>query len=475
MAHSKDLCWKIPSGIDLESVLKKHPPTFKYKIDYFFYILDYLSSAMELEDLDNSAGFINMNAQKLQTFIREYKKYVQYLKEHLIIYGDGKIIVGQKSQGYKLSVKRYEYATQQEISIKDRVIRRKIRTQQNEQRSILRKTKQKYHYLTKWFNSDLVIDVGGALKKVEELFPPQAGGIRGTRRGKPSKSSKRFKAIQSIKKFEEQDFYYNVDDNVGRFHSNLTNIKRELRHFITYKGQKLVNIDIKNSQPLFSTLLLREEFYNQKNQNININIITKGQIPQSPNLPSHKKIKLTKLPLSSSYIILVKTLQKANNEILTKYVDFVNSGEFYKKISEVIYPNKPFDKGAIKKLVYSIFFSSNRYLGQPGAEPKRDFKTHFPGVYSIFSLIKKNNHQALAVMLQRIESTIMVHNASLRISAEKPDLPIFTIHDSIATTVVYEAYVEQVIQEVILKLTALKASLDKEYWGGKGTTSIEFI
>jgi hypothetical protein len=66
------------------------------------------------------------------------------------------------------------------------------------------------------------------------------------------------------------NFYYSVDDNVGRFHSNLTNIKKELRNYITYDDQKLVNIDIKNSQPFFSTLLFNTAFYEEESENISL-------------------------------------------------------------------------------------------------------------------------------------------------------------------------------------------------------------
>ena len=103
-------------------------------------------------------------------------------------------------------------------------------------------------------------------------------------------------------------------------------------------------------------------------------------------------------------------------------------------------------------------------MGQVSAKPKRDFKTHFPEVYEIFRLIKKGNHSLLSHILQRIESTIMIQHVAKRIAKESPDLPIFTIHDSIATTVGNEDYVSTVIQEEALRLTGLNVQLGIEYW-----------
>jgi hypothetical protein len=39
MADIQSMCWIIPESIDLEAILKKDPPNFKYKIDYFYYFI----------------------------------------------------------------------------------------------------------------------------------------------------------------------------------------------------------------------------------------------------------------------------------------------------------------------------------------------------------------------------------------------------------------------------------------------------
>ena len=51
-----------------------------------------------------------------------------------------------------------------------------------------------------------------------------------------------------------------------------------------------------------------------------------------------------------------------------------------------------------------------------------------------------------------------------RISTEKADLPIFTIHDSIATTQGNEDYVSRIIKEEVKKATRLDVKLGLEFW-----------
>jgi hypothetical protein len=70
--------------------------------------------------------------------------------------------------------------------------------------------------------------------------------------GTPFQRSAQVAMIQRIK---DGDFF-TIPDRYGRFHSNVTNLKRTLRSFLRYRESKLVNLDIANSQPMIFCLLL---------------------------------------------------------------------------------------------------------------------------------------------------------------------------------------------------------------------------
>jgi hypothetical protein len=59
----------------------------------------------------------------------------------------------------------------------------------------------------------------------------------------------------------------------------------------------------------------------------------------------------------------------------------------------------------------------------------------------------------------------MIQSVAKRISRERPDLPIFTIHDSIATTIGNEEYVKSIVKEEAYRITGLRVKLGMEYWG----------
>ena len=82
----------------------------------------------------------------------------------------------------------------------------------------------------------------------------------------------------------------------------------------------------------------------------------------------------------------------------------------------------------------------------------------------MFPLIKKLDKTNLPRLLQRIESHLILLVISKRISRERPDLPIFTIHDSIVTTEGNEDYVQQVMAEELEKAIGFSQKFSIEEW-----------
>jgi ubiquinone biosynthesis protein Coq4 len=88
----------------------------------------------------------------------------------------------------------------------------------------------------------------------------------------------------------------------------------------------------------------------------------------------------------------------------------------------------------------------------------------FPDVYELYSIIKCKDSTALPRLLQTIESKLILDHVAKRISKERPLMPIFTIHDSVACPVGHEAYVEEVIREEMEKAIGVIPTLKFEYW-----------
>ena len=83
------------------------------------------------------------------------------------------------------------------------------------------------------------------------------------------------------------DIFYTRDATEGRFHSNVTNMKRGLRQYLRVNGKPLANIDISNSQPYLSTIILT---YPAK---------VSGQV-QAREAGCHRENPCTRVPLRSN-------------------------------------------------------------------------------------------------------------------------------------------------------------------------------
>jgi hypothetical protein len=169
----------------------------------------------------------------------------------------------------------------------------------------------------------------------------------------------------------------------------------------------------------------------------------------------------------SCIIMCLKSVNMPINTDVSTFVDAVSKGNFYELLSKMIKQEMNLsitDRKELKAIVFLVLFTDNRFIGQDDAAPKKIFRELFPTIYRLFALIKKRDKSILPRILQTIESHLMLKVIAKRISIERPDLPIFTIHDSIATTVGNEDYVQKVMQEELTKHIGHPPTLSVEYW-----------
>lgn len=96
---------------------------------------------------------------------------------------------------------------------------------------------------------------------------------------------------------------------------------------------------------------------------------------------------------------------------------------------------------------------------------KRYFKMNFLPIYELIELTKKDDHTALSCLLQSIESEIILHRCCKRIWEEgNHQVPVFTIHDSIATTVEHVEYVKRIMEEELSRAIGVSPILSIEHW-----------
>ena len=168
-----------------------------------------------------------------------------------------------------------------------------------------------------------------------------------------------------------------------------------------------------------------------------------------------------------------KYLEEIDILEVDRFRDLTSKGNMYEKIIDMVRDKtgKTIDRKKAKEMLFTVFFSKNSFFKEGVAWLKRLFAAEYPYVYGLFDLIKtefegiaEEQHGRLACLLQSIESEIILNRVCKRIWKEgNQQVPIFTIHDSIVTTVGNEKFVAKIMGEELIKCIGVQPALDAEY------------
>jgi hypothetical protein len=465
----------IPRNIDISSLIEENPPSFKpFNVDKIIYIISLLTELRYYNKDFRNKHFIPLNSSELQKYIHNYKDYLLYLEHDLqIIKSDNHYIPGHKSKGYKLADK---YETVIKVTdIKSHSLKFALRKSERQKEISLKDLT----YLTKWFNKKFSIKNTILEPLLEREYIKKEFGTFEMLVGPNGPVINRLPRVRhnialiSSDKIDNKKFHLLRDDNIYRLHSPLTNMRSDIRNFLTYDNEPLISIDIKNCQPYLSILLLSKNFWKKKDF---INNIKSSQDilfskPCILHIRKYYNRHLKPHIYRFSNIMLEEVSQTTDMKDVAEFKNLVVKGQLYEHFQSLInqnnHGNTNYSRSEIKKIIFQVFFTDNRFIGQKAAEPKRIFRKAFPNVYKVFSTLKRSEKRNLSNMLQRLESFLVIDVICKKISVEYPDAPMFTIHDSIATTDKYHSEVKRIMHEVLEHIVGYPPSLKSEPWDSK--------
>ena len=311
-----------------------------------------------------------------------YNYYIEYLCENGFMSLVSKYYVGKKTNSYKLESK-YLYDVIRWKST-DKFLLKKSKNRC--EATITETTRNSIHPNVKKRlveSLDKVkIDFEGALDYLNEL---KANNLIA--------DSKYQSNLLSIDNIDIGSIYFNFDD-FGRFHSNFTILKKEIRNkYLTINNEMIAEVDIKNSQPLFFAYLLTEE----------LTII---------------------------------------NGDMKKYFDLVKTGLLYE---DIVANSDIKDRNEAKELIYKVLFGTNK----AARKENRIFKKLYPSVYAYILEFKdlRENYRELSHELQRMESEFIYNQVIREIYETYPEVVLFTVHDSIIFPKSYEEKIKVIFDK----------------------------
>jgi hypothetical protein len=428
----------LPENLNLDEILQNNPPLFKYHRDGFIHILNLLTEIpSKKKDLMDEKGYVPINAELLKKRVHNYAHYLGYLIDAGVIETDGFYVRGEKSRGYRFTEKYQTFVAPAEIQ--RYTLLKAINGQSNYDRNM----QAKYNYLYKWMDG-LRIDFRAAKSFLDMQF-------------QQDKKSNHYKAVRKYNAniatamyMKENLARFRVDETSGRLHTYLSCLKKELRNFVSYDGQPLVSVDIVCSQPTLTQVLLKSEFYldiEDKMGAANIFRIAPGSIKQIP-------------------VGEIARLVYSKQDTFVKYREAIQSDiyNYMRPYLEAITGHSWSERRDIKDAMFGILYSDNRFIGQKKAAPKRIFRELFPEVYELFALYKKHGSSQLPVLLQKLEVRLVLDRAAKKLSKLLPDIPIYTIHDSIIMPAGNEKIISTTLQEEAQSALGITIKTEPEIW-----------
>lgn len=488
----------LPQSIDVDEIFKKNPPKHRYvNRDDIIFLVTLLYRKSFYHDgyfTYKKDGYIPLRMEYLRDFNRHIRYSLQYLIAIGIVKADNSYIKGVVSIGYKIDERYFNGRTRQvEYSSYKYYWKLKQFPNDDFNRAYLL---SKFPFLVKPFNDRRIgIDAKKSFFILKKLRDEKIASARISKLPENdieeihrSYLRQKEKIIRIIK--NDYTDTYGIDTTSFRFHSLITNMKKELRPLLTLDGEPTVSFDLKNSQPFFMLLFFKNEAYlkYEKTSILRLNTINSEYTKHV-----QKVIRSWRTPL-----MMANSSETIDNTgfDLVEFIGEVKKGTLYESLLEKKYGvgiryDTQFQKKrkVIKRQFISYLYDIDREVGS-GRSIRSLFKKHFPTVYNILSdfkayetaelakvqdgydfrsgrRVKKfkevdSGFKTLAIFLQTIESRVILDICCRRIAELFPEMSFLTVHDCIIVPKSYQESVYGLITDLITRAVGNKPIIEKE-------------
>jgi len=370
-----------------ERKLKRQRKLRKSFLDHYLYFCGTISYLVHVDKRYKNFEFVPIN-REIMTSIISKEKFTE-IKTNLIkwnvIETTNSYQTDTFSTGFKL-LSPYNQ-TLKKTMITDNLINRKINEYKRKELQKLHELPYPYQYL-EWTNTWIEMDTREATNyNLIHYFGKHS------RKGKLN--AEYDSNLISISDYTTKDYRFTSDEFGNRVHTNLTNLNSEFRYTLSVQGEKLGQVDISNSQPLFLYTLIKDN-------------------PQICDSEKHK------------------------------YKTLVESGNFYEHfMKQFNIPNAR--REYIKQKVLTGMFSdknrtiSSRYFNY--------FSEDYPQIADYITETKRKDYKQLICLMQREESRFVIEKTVAEFINKYEGKFISTIHDSIVVKSTMLETVEKLMME----------------------------
>lgn len=447
---------------DLRTFIKEHnqynKPKLKLDLTVFYTSLFNSLPSFYREDKNNDFS-VHLDSQILKKYNSNYNKYIDFLLNKNVIELVRNYSTDRKESRLYSIDKKYQNTEVTTYKITDKCLLKKFNSKGIEkfEKQISRRKycQETRPFLIKWFDDNLSIDHNLA----NQITSPYLY----------TNYNKYICAKQLTLEFYNKQWQYSIKkESDNRLHTNLTRLNKVLRPCIKYNNKSLGAIDIKCSQPYFFSVILKAILkHNHK---------LLKQIGATKVLTNRNITALFKLDIDRKEVIrFVESVINSSKDFYTGFseqmiINYDEKNRIFREVSNFgknrnstskptrveYYKSK---REVAKSVIMEIFFS------KPNTTIKeaQTFKKLYPSVFEIMRFIKDKCvefHRLLTI----VESHCLLDSVAKEFSKKHKNIPLWSIHDSLVTTIDCLALLEDEIKTMLLKITTLQLNIEKELY-----------
>lgn len=484
----------IPNNIDYEKLfskldffIKKHKKSNtnegREKIKQSVYLfLHYLyPTHFYLEKYKKNSYFKPILSKEFNSITRNLQEITIDIlcdSEYPVIDINSSYKVGKYPKSYKLKYDFFLFCKSKKISIQSiisdnygkKLQENHIKSQEISSDFLMNSDCSEYQYLFKNFDSKIItIDEKGVNKLIDEIEKKLLKKQSKCRNEEIKKlslesiSNKIIRMRRCVILIKNGEFNGSINSGNNRLYSVITGCNREIRRFIKINGNKVNEVDVINSHLYTLSNILNKKFYDKKNKLSLYNIDKILYDKLSTNLFSYSNISLKlyndkrNITQYNKSIIPYICGSILNKKDVQQYISLPFSIGVYECLNTLLF-NDSKDREYIKRNVMNFlnlqnFRDNNQFI--------LGMRKKFPHVDEVIKIINGVDFTKgwLSILLQRIESYLLLDVGTKSIIEKIPNINFLTVHDSILVEEKYDQNVKEILEKSISKETGIDVGL----------------
>lgn len=470
---------RIPSNINYEKLFSAIEGKDTYKkelIDAIYVVLSFLYPSKDyIKATIGFEGFKSINNDEINKIIRNRFGKVKRLLMDVNSHPSGAILIekpnyqpGIKSKSYRLNQELFLNPGERWVVLGSNAEKRLFKFEQD---GIMKyeNFKLSYKFLLDHYQSNITIDneAMNYVSTLKSFLLEKVNQFDGDKDEMTKRVNDKIKDMKSkIRSIQKKKFRPSVSNSNHRLISVITNLNRELRYYLKINGNRLVEVDMKSSQPYVLGSILTDRFF-RGDSNIDFSLIR--IYPQLYNQLNY----ISSNPTSGITSKIEKSLYNNKEGFPLHFM----SGDLDNCLEIQSYRNLPFKEGFYSHL-NTTFFNGDLetqkvkddimlVMNLKELEKRKhielilQFKIHFPNINSFIESVNSLNvfKSAVAILLQRSESYLFLLVGCKAVNEQLPNVPFLTIHDSILIEEQYSETTKRILEESITNSTQLEAGM----------------